>query len=465
MSFKCYSKKVKAAFFCAAIACRLYALEEPVPGSQTMPKAEAETIATGQKMAEASDKSQVGVEAFTRPLRLLKIDYPEPNHHAGEERYSFDFPYGEEVFEKFRAAYLTNGGKAWIEAVFERSKPYASYIYERIHYHGLPEELFFLPFIESEYSSKAVSKSGAVGLWQFMRNSIAGYGMKIDEWLDERRDFKKATDGALRKLKDNYARYGDWLLALAAYNSGAGAIDRAIKSGGVKDYWSLRDKGLLSRETSSYIPKFLALVSVAKYGGRNEIKPSWTKALEWEDIKVSRPVDLGMLAELSSTALDLLKAGNSELNYGVTPPDGNYYLKVPRSSSEAVKQALDSNERLVNVYIHTVGSGDTVSALARHYGVPVSLVTRMNPGLNPDLIRLGQRLAIPAFKETSPYKAEHADTGKLVFGASYTVVKGDTLWSISLKYGVQPEVLAEHNKMNLDSLLHEGMTLLVPIME
>jgi len=176
-------------------------------------------------------------------------------------------------------------------------------------------------------------------------------------------------------------------------------------------------------------------------------------------------VDLGMLAELSSTALDLLKAGNSELNYGVTPPDGIYYLKVPRSSSEAVKQALDSNERLVNVYIHTVGSGDTVSALARHYGVPVSLVTRMNPGLNPDLIRLGQRLAIPAFKETSPYKAEHADTGKLVFGASYTVVKGDTLWSISLRYGVQPEVLAEHNKMNLDSLLHEGMTLLVPIME
>lgn len=465
MIFDKFSNLLKALAFMAIFAVRLYAIDDPLLSIKTM-----EAAAKTSSIAYIEQKSELvsnekNLVADPRPLRQLALDSFSLYHHAGDERYFLPLPYGEAVFENFRAAYLTNGGKIWIEAVFERSKPYALYILERIRYYDVPEELFFLPFIESEYSPKAVSKSGATGLWQFMRNSIAGYDMKIDDWLDERRDFKKATDGALRKLKDNYLRYNDWLLALAAYNMGAGAMDRAIKAGNSKDYWVLRDKGLLSKETSSYIPKFLALVSVAMHGGRNGIKPSWTNSIEWDSVKVTRPVDLAMLAELSSTPLSLLSIGNTELRYGVTPPDGNYYLKVPKDRAEAVKLALESKELLINVYIHIVSSGDTVSAIARHYGVPISLVSKMNPGLNPDLVRLGQRLIIPAFKETGPYKAEQTHEDNMSFTGTYTVVKGDTLWSISLRYGVQPEVLAEHNKMNLASVLREGMKLFVPIME
>lgn len=424
------------------------------PGSEALAEA-----------AEPGSRAPADSTQDLRPLRRQVQELPELEHHAGPERHALALPYGEPQFERFRAAYRTKGGQAWLEAVYERSRPFASYIYERIRYYGVPEELFFLPFIESEYSTKAVSKSGAMGLWQFMRNSIGGYGMRIDDWVDERRDFMKSTDGALRKLRDNYDRFGDWNLALAAYNCGAGAMDRAIKAGKTHDYWELRRKGLLPAETASYIPKFLAVVSVAMHGGRNGLTTSWTPSLDWTTVPVQRPVELGMLAAASGVSLEALRLGNPELRYGVTPPEGRYALKVPRADAPAIRNALESRDRLMNVYVHTVSSGDTVSALAKHYGVPVAMIGQLNPGLDPDRIRIGQRLAIPAFKDASPYRPERGGGDSLSFTGSYSVAKGDTLWSISLRYGVQPEVLAERNGLRIESVLREGTSLLVPILE
>jgi membrane-bound lytic murein transglycosylase D len=403
--------------------------------------------------------------AEARPLRTLRTETPSYLHHAGPERFSLALPTGEPQYERFRAAYLTTGGRKWLEAVYERSRPYASYILERIRYYGLPEELFFLPFIESEYSSKAVSRSGASGLWQFMKNSVGGYDMRIDDWVDERRDFMKSTDGALRKLRYNYERFGDWLLALAAYNCGAGAMDRAIKAGGIADYWALRERGLLPKETAAYIPKFLAVVSLAMHGGRNGLTTSWTPSIEWERVPLDRPVDLAMLASVAQVPLELVKTGNPELRYGVTPPDGRYAVKVPTAYAEDVRRAVASRQTLVSVYLHTVRSGDTVSALAKHYGVSVAMIEKMNPGLVPSRIRIGQSIVIPAFKDAKPYVSAREDDGKLAFDGRYVVIKGDTLWSISLRYGVQPEVLAERNGMNLTSVLREGLSLAVPILE
>ncbi|HPE89039.1 MAG TPA: LysM peptidoglycan-binding domain-containing protein [Spirochaetales bacterium] len=404
--------------------------------------------------------------AAARPLRTSGLGAPAYEHHAGPERYALELPYGEPQFERFRASYLSAGGRQWLEAVGERSRPYASYVLERIRYYGLPEELFYLPFIESEYSPRAVSRSGASGLWQFMRNSVGGYDMRIDDWVDERRDFMKSTDGALRKLLSNYERFGDWPLAIAAYNCGAGAMDRAIKAaGGVRDYWALRERGLLPPETASYVPKFLAVVSVAMHGGRNGLEPSWTPSVEWARVPLDRPVDLAMLASASGAPLELLKAGNPELRYGVTPPEGRYAVKVPAGYEEAVRAAVASRDALMNVYMHVVASGDTVSALAKHYEVSVAMIAKMNPGLDPGRIRIGQRIVIPAFKDKRPYvSAPKADDGA-AFDGSYVVMKGDTLWAISLKYNVQPEVLAARNGLSLDGVLREGLSLIVPILE
>lgn len=404
-------------------------------------------------------------QTATRPERRIAQESPTLEHHAGPSRHILDLPFGEAQFERFRAAYQTAGGRQWLEAVYERSRPYASYILERIRYHGVPEELFFLPFIESEYSAKAVSRSGAAGLWQFMRNSIGGYDMRIDDWVDERRDFMKSTDGALRKLRYNYERYGDWLLAIAAYNCGAGAMDRAIKAGGAHDYWILRERGALPGETASYIPKFLAVVSVAMHGGRNGLAASWLPSVDWVRVPLDRPVDLAMLAAASGTLPEVLKAGNPELRYGVTPPDGRYSIKVPAANEAGVRTAIASRDILMSVYMHSVRSGDTVSALARHYEVPVAMIAKLNPGLKPDAIRIGQRIVIPALKDKKPYVGDAGKGETVAFSGRYTVVKGDTLWSLSLRYGVQPEVLAEKNGMTLSGVLREGQSLIVPILE
>ncbi|MBN1519584.1 MAG: LysM peptidoglycan-binding domain-containing protein [Spirochaetales bacterium] len=423
----------------------------------------AELDAAAGELAQTA--GLLAAEPVQRPLRSSESPMVSWPHHAGPERYSLPMPFGEPQFEHYRSAYQSQGGQAWIAAISRRSQPYAAYVRERLRFYGMPEELFYLPFIESEYSPRAVSKSGAAGLWQFMKNSVAGYNMRIDEWLDERRDFMKSTDGALRKLQWNYERFGDWLLAIAAYNCGAGAMDRAIAaSGGSRDYWSLRERSLIPPETRSYIPKFLAVAWVAMHAGRNGIEADWPEAFRWATVPVSRPVDLAMLAKAAGVPEDELKAGNAELRYGVTPPTGGYLLKVPEGTEAAILEALASPDRLMSVYLHQVRSGDTVSALARHYDVPVSLIASLNPGLNPDRIRIGQTIAVPTFKERAPYSSASGDD-QLVFGGRYTVRPGDTLWSISLVYGVQPETLAERNGLTLTSVLREGISLNVPILE
>jgi membrane-bound lytic murein transglycosylase D len=395
---------------------------------------------------------------------------PPLRGHASEPLYGIPMPWGEEHFEAIRAAYLTSGGKQWLDAIMARAKPFLPYIQERIRYYGLPDELAFLPVIESEFSPRNVSKSGAAGLWQFMRNSIGGYGMRIDDWVDERRDFMKSTDGALRKLAYNYETFRDWNLALAAYNCGDGALSRAIaaaKKAGVEapDYWDLRKRGFLKGETAGYVPKFLAIASILRYPGRNGLAQSWEESASWATVAPGRSVDLGLLAEQAGLPLAVLREANPELHYGVTPPGAGYVLKVPAASADAVRAVVeDPARKLVRFYLHTVRSGDTLSGIARRYGTPMPAIALSNPGLKPDSIRLGQVIVVPALKD-APLPEKDEDAGQApAFASSYVVVKGDTLWSLSLRYDVKPELLAERNSLSLASVLREGMALRVPIL-
>lgn len=380
-------------------------------------------------------------------------------------------PWGEPGFETIRTAYLTPDGKKWLAAIMDRAKPFLPYIEERVRFYGLPDELAFLPVIESEFSPRNVSKSGASGLWQFMRNSISGYGMKIDDWVDERRDFMKSTDGALRKLADNYSYFGDWAIAIAAYNCGDGAMAHAIaaarRAGAANpDYWDLRKRGLLNAETASYVPKFLAVASILRYPGRNGLAQTWEDSASWEAIAPGRPVDLKLLSDLAGVPLDLLRDANPELRYGVTPPGPGYALKVPSASAAAIRAVIgDPTRKLVRYYLHTVRSGDTLSGIARRYDAPLPAILDSNPGLKPDRIYLGQTIVVPALRDAPPPEPETAADDAPNFSSSYVVAKGDTLWSISLRYEVQPELLAERNGLVLSSVIREGMALRVPILK
>ncbi len=421
-----------------------------------------------EQLAETTQAPNPDLAGLRRDRSKLKMpeDIPAKGHSA-EEHFDIDPALDRSAVAAKREQYLSPGGRAWIETIMKRALPYQSYIMERIAYYGLPQELLYLPVVESEYRPGAVSRSGAAGMWQFMKNSVGGSAIVIDEWRDDRRDFMKSTEAALRKLKYNYEYYGDWHLAIGAYNCGVGAMNASIKKGGSRDFWVLAEKGALKAETKAYLPKFLAIASIARYGGRHGINLGWEEAQTWELIQLDRSVDIGIVAEKAGLAPEILRQGNAELRYNVTPPGGRSFgLKVPSAYAQRLREVLaDPSNKLLKYHLYAIKSGDTLSALSRHYGVSIDMILSANPGLKANSLQINAKLVIPALKDVSPYEGRKVADPGLAFGESYRVKKGDSLWSISLKYGIAPEILAEKNGLNLSSIIREGQALKVPIIK
>jgi membrane-bound lytic murein transglycosylase D len=297
-------------------------------------------------------------------------------------------------------------GRAWLLKMLDRARPYRDWIRQRIDERGLPPELFWLVAVESGFNPGNTSHTGAAGLWQFMKNSIDGYGMRINPYVDERRDFWKSTEGALRKLSDNYRVLGDWYLALAAYNAGLGRIQGIIRRAGERDYWKLLDAGRLPKETASYVPELIALAQLASHWDENGLPADWDPAPDWDRVHVDRMVDVRLLAEAAGVPVDELRDINRELVYHLTPvlPQG-YDLKVKASWAEPLRAALaDPSLKLVKYYLYTVQKGDTLSEIALWYGVSQPMIERDNPGLKPSLLSIGQHLVIAAVKDIGPFR-------------------------------------------------------------
>jgi len=365
--------------------------------------------------------------------------------------------------QQYIKQYTSSAGLEWLRAVMARGKMYLPFIRQEVEAMNLPSELAYLPVIESAFLPTAVSRSGAVGLWQFMKNSIHGYGMVIDEWRDDRRDIIKSTRGALQKLRDNYRYFQDWPLALAAYNAGLGAIQRAVQKTGTKDYWLLSEKKYLKAETTHYVPKFLAVAYILTNPGKYGIETDWGEVPAIEQIPVGRMADLRLIEKRAGIEQGLLRALNPELYYGITPRDQKYKLKIPAEYKESVTAVLaKKDEPLVLYYYHTIHSGDTLSALSRHYGVSVEQIKQANPGIQDRYLQLGKKIKIPALKNVGPYERPLTATS-IAFKGSHTVKKGETLWSIALSYEVDPETLATVNGLTLSSILREGSVLKTPI--
>ncbi|MDR1319684.1 MAG: transglycosylase SLT domain-containing protein, partial [Treponema sp.] len=364
---------------------------------------------------------------------------------------------------RYIGEYSAPGGIAWLNAVIRRGSIYIPFIKEEIAKRGLPAELAFLPVIESGFQPAARSKSGAVGLWQFMLNSIGPFNMKVNDMMDERRDFQKSTRSALQKLEENFRYFGSWPLALAAYNAGLGAVNRTIGRTGIRDYWILCEKKELRDETVHYVPKFLAVAWILSQPRRFNID-CWQEAPEWANLAVGRSLALDLLAAETGIDGELLLRGNRELTYGITPPDPAYELKVPAAVLPLIAEALERPDlKLLEYYRYTVKYGDTLSALARHYDVSLSLIDQLNPGILKRYLKIGETLILPAFKETAPYRGKTAEAENLSFGGTHLVKRGETLWSLSLAYGIDPELLAGANGMTLNQILPEGKSLKVPI--
>ncbi len=366
--------------------------------------------------------------------------------------------------QQYIKQYSSPAGLAWIKTVAARGKIYLPYIIKEVEARELPLELAYLPVIESAFLPTALSRSGAVGLWQFMKNSIQGYGMVIDDWRDDRRDFVKSTQGALSKLKDNYVYLKDWPLALAAYNAGLGAVQRAIQKAGTKDYWTLGEKKYLKQETIHYVPKFIAIASILMNPGKYGLDIDWQEAPQIELVSVGRMADLRLIEEKAGIPAGVLKALNPELIYGITPSDPKYRLKILSDHKDSVLTVLaNKDEPLVLYYFHIIRSGDTLSALSRHFGVSVEQIKAANPGIQDRYLQLGSKIKIPALKNVGPYERPIQPSTTIAFEGTHIVQKGETLWSIALAYEVDPEVLATVNGLSLSSILREGSKLKTPI--
>ena len=400
-----------------------------------------------------------------RPLRVMPSSeaslsrFPSNPYKPAPNSLITSFALEQPLTQRYILQYSLPAGVEYMNAALERANIYLPFIKQEIAKRNMPPELVWLPVIESGFQITAKSKSGAVGLWQFMLNSISGFDIKVNDTIDERRDFIKSTRGALKKLEDNYKVLGNWELALAAYNAGLGAVTRITQRTKINDYWELSRKGEFKQETEHYLPKLIAAAYVLSQPRRFNIN-IWNKSFEWEVVRLSRQVSLDVLAQEAGIDGDLLRRLNAQLLHGISP--AGFQLIVPRDDIEKISLVLGREDlKLIRYHYHVVRQGDTLWSMSGHYGASLNVIEQHNPGISNRYLRIGETVVIPAFKDAAP-PSRPAVAAK-AFNGSHIVKTGETLWSLSRKYGIDLQELADANNMVINQILHEGRTLKVPI--
>ena len=267
---------------------------------------------------------------------------------------------------------------------------------------GVPIEFFYLAMIESGFSNSAYSHARATGTWQFMKGTAQLYGLKINHWVDERRDPVKSTIAAATYLKDLYAELGDWHLAMAAYNAGPGKLRKAARLSKTRDFWKIVETKNLAKETKQYVPKVLAAILLAAdakgHGFEFTGVESEADTLPETEVVVKRPVQLDELAAKLNLPLKTLMHWNPELIRNITPPGKyGYSLRLAASYANAfpkIEQGL-SFIQVTDIQMHTVRKGDTLSRIAKHYNVAVKQIMTVNPDLKASRLKPGHAIAIP----------------------------------------------------------------------
>lgn len=413
----------------------------------------------------------------TLKARLLKLDAKTP----------FNIAYNPGL-ESVIKSYLKNRRKT-IQRLIGMSHLYFPMFEEALDNYDIPLEVKYLAIVESALNPRARSRVGATGLWQFMFTTGKMYGLNVSSYVDERRDPIKSTEAAAKYLAKLYQIFGDWDLALAAYNSGPGNVNKAIRrSGGYENYWNLRP--FLPRETAGYVPAFLATLYIFEYAeehGFGAQKPMFHH-METDTIRVKQMITLDQVSEVTGVNIEELQFLNPAYKLDIIPviEGENYYLRLPRyaaaifaANEEKIyayaKAEFDKREKPLPRYFdndtkvrYRVRSGDYLGRIARKFGVRVSQIKQWN-GLRSNNIRVGQRLTIyprnPVNVNISGTKAPEKPATKKTIDTTgkktYIVQEGDSLWTIAQKYeGVSVDNLKEWNQIT-SNRLKIGMVLVV----
>jgi membrane-bound lytic murein transglycosylase D len=305
---------------------------------------------------------------------------------------------------KFFLDRFTGDHRRVVGAWLDRSKRYLAMIREKLRARGLPEELAFTAMIESGYNPLAVSRAGAKGMWQFMAETARRYGLRVDQWVDERLDAEKSTNAALSYLRDLHTQFGSWQLAQAAYNAGEVKVLRAIKATRSTDFWVLARTNLLRRETKEFVPQIHAVTMIGREPERYGFDPAAAPVVVVDRVSVPASTDLRRLSSVTGLSAEALRELNPVLLKGVTPPGESFDLRVPDGARPTITAALASPVRVaVTAPIHVaaqksethlVRPRDTVSSIARRYGISVRDVVKWNSLETQNRIKPGDRLRV-----------------------------------------------------------------------
>ncbi len=384
-------------------------------------------------------------------LQLIEEDLP-----------SSDIPITLNERVEYFIRYFTTTKREVFARWLARSGRYMPMIKEILKSYGLPEDLVYLAMIESGFNPFAYSRAGACGIWQFIRSTGRKYGLKINYWVDERRDPEKATHAAAKYLLELYREFECWHLASASYNAGEAKLRRAIRRYGTRDFWKLSRYRYLKRETKNYVPKMIAAMIIAKNPEKFGFHVDPLPPLDYEIVEVPGGTDLRAIALACGADYDLIRLLNAELRRGKTPPYAvTYPVKVPFGYGTQIAEAL---KKIRFVYTrqnlrHKVRRGESLYQIASYYGVSVRALKRANH-LRRSKLRPGMVLRIPVRTQAVLYvsaKPVRQTMGKAVV---YRVKPGDSLWEIAKKFGVSLGDLKVWNNLR-SNLIRPGLKLVI----
>lgn len=366
----------------------------------------------------------------------------------------------------------------YFDLISTNAQPFLKYIIQEIEDRDMPVFLALLPAIESSYRADVTSSWKAAGLWQFIPSTGRQFGLKQNWWYDGRRDVVASTHAALDYLKQLHDQFGDWSLALAAYNSGEGTVSRAIKKnmrqGKTTDYWSLD----LPPETKQYIPRLLALSNVVSEPKKYGIKlPKISDELAISQVDTKGQIQLSRIAELANIDLEDLKKLNAAHSRWATDPDGPHKIVVPAELAERLKlgiERLDEDDRVTWRH-HNIRRGESLSTIAQRYNISVSVLKTANK-LKSSMIRTGKHLLVPDTRTQSSSQAIAKQSKKqpsssdvvqntsselpaLVDGNTYQIQSGDSLSVIAERFNVSLKEILQWNNINADHVLIPGKKL------
>ena len=392
---------------------------------------------------------------------------PLPPTPAGQEEpnsFVYDIPVVRNTAVERWIEYFTGPGRKRFAYWLRQSGRYIHSFRKIFRENGLPEDLAYLPLIESGFTLMARSRAGAVGPWQFMPATARQNGLKVNRYIDERRHPVKATRAAAAYLSQLYSEFSDWHLALAAYNSGENRIRRAMRRSRRKTYWALARTRYIPNETRNYVPKFLAGLIIAKhpavfgFAGLDYLEP-----LRFEVVALPRGMSLRYAAKLAGISLKEIVTHNSEFTRRYTPPGKGNSLRLPPGKSQIFLKRLARapKEPYPATGRYRIRPGDTFGTIARRFGVSLQSLLDLNAHINPKRLKVGSQILLPIPRRKGGSRAVMAKTRdkrrKVSF--NHTVVSGETVWKISRRYGVSAKDILSLNGLSASTTIYPGKRL------